>query len=93
MAKFLQINLHWAEAAQDLLYQTAKEQEVSILLVSEQYTNQDNSGWHSDNRGDTAIHILPRANTQVSSTERGNGYIRCLLDSTAVYSWTTWRKA
>ena len=48
MAKFLQINLHWTEAAQDLLYQTAEEQEASILLVSEQYRNPDNGGWHSD---------------------------------------------
>ena len=86
MAKFLQINLHRAEAAHDLLYQTAKEQEASILFVSEKYRNPDNSGWHSDNRGDAAIHVLPRVNTQVSSTERGNGYIRCVLDCTAVYS-------
>ena len=86
MAKFLQINLHRAEAAQDLLYQTAKEQEASILLVSEQYRNPDNSGWHSDNRGDAAIHVLRKVNTKVSSKERGNGYIRCLLDGTAVYS-------
>ena len=63
MAKFLQINLHRAEAAQDLLCQTAKEQEASILFVSEPYRNPDNSGWHSDNRGDAAIHVLPRAHT------------------------------
>ena len=69
MAKYLQINLHRAEATQDLQYQTAEEQEASILLVSEQYRNPDNSGWHSDNRGDAAIHVLPRVNTQVNSTE------------------------
>ena len=54
--------------------------------MSEQYRNPDNSGWHSDNRGDAAIHVLPRANTQVSSTERGNRYVRCVLDGFAVYS-------
>ena len=86
MAKFIQINLHQSKAAQELLYQTVKEQEASILLVSEQYRNRDNSGWHSDNRGDAAIHVLPRANMQVTSTERGNGYVRCVLDGTAVYS-------
>ena len=86
MAKFLQINLHLAEAAQDLLYKTAKEQEASILVVSQQYRNPDNSGWHSDNWGDAAIHVLPRVNTQVSSRERGNGYIRFVLDDTAVYT-------
>ena len=86
MAKFIQINLHQSQAAQDLLYQTAKEQEASIILVSVQYSNPNNSGWHSDNRGDAAIHVLPRANTQVSSTERGNGYIRCVLNGTTVYS-------
>ena len=32
MVKFLQINLHRAEAAQDLLYQSTKEQEASIPL-------------------------------------------------------------
>ena len=36
--------------------------------------------------GDTAIYVLPRANTQVSSTERGNGYIRYVLGGTEVYS-------
>ena len=86
MDKILQINLHQSQAAQDLLYQTAKEQEASILLISKQYKNPDNSGWHSDKRGDAAIHVLPRANMQESSTERGNGYVRCVLDGTAVYS-------
>ena len=60
MAKFLQINFNRAEATQDLLNQTAKEQEARILLVSEKYRNPDNSGWHSYNRGDAAIHVLPR---------------------------------
>ena len=64
----------------------AKEQEASILLVSEQYRNPDNSGWHSDNRGEAAIDVLPRVNTQVSSTERGNEYIRYVPNGTAVYS-------
>ena len=86
MAKFIQINLHQSQAAQDLLYQTAEEQEASILLVSKQYRNPDNSSWHSDNRGDEAIHVLPRAKTRVSSSERENGYIRYVLDGTAVYS-------
>ena len=70
MAKFIQINLHQSEAAQDLLYQTAKEQEASILLVSEEYRNPDNSGWHLDNRGDAAIHVLPRAKTGKLNRER-----------------------
>ena len=69
MVKFIQINLHQSAAAQNLLYQTAKEQEASILFVSEQYRNPDNSGWHSDNMGDAVIHVLPRADTQVSLTE------------------------
>ena len=46
----------------------------------------NNTSWHSDNRGDAAIYILPRANIQVNSTEKGNGYIRCVLNDTAVYS-------
>ena len=69
-----------------MLYQTAKEKEASILFVSEQFRNPDNSGWHSDIRDDAANHVLPRANRQVSSTERGNRYIRYVLDGTAVYS-------
>ena len=40
----------------------------------------------SVNRGDAAIHVLPGANAQVNSTENRNGYIRCVLDDTAVYS-------
>ena len=86
MAKFIQINLDGAEATQVLLYPTANEHEAGILLIYEQYRNTDNTGWHSDNRGDAAIHLLPRANIQVNSTDKGNGYIQCVLDGTAVYS-------
>ena len=86
MAKFIQINVHGTQAAQVLLYQTTKEHEAGILLISEQYRNPDNIGWHLDNRSNAAIHILPWANMQVNSIEEGNGYIRCMLDSTSVYS-------
>ena len=74
------------QTAQDLLNQTAKEHEAGILLVSEPYTNPENTDWYSDNCGDAAMHILPRANMQVNSTEKENGYIRGMLDGTAVYS-------
>ena len=86
MAKFIQINFHGAQPAQDLLYQTAKEYEAGILLISEQYRNPDHIAWHLDNCGNTTIHVLPGTNTQVNSTEKGNGYIRCVLDGTAVYT-------
>ena len=75
----MQINLHVAQTTQDLLYQMGKEGEAGLLLISGQYENPDNIGWHSDNRGDAAIHVLPGTNTQVNS-ENGNGYIRCVLD-------------
>ena len=48
MAKFIQINLHGTQAAQDLFYKTAKEHKAGILLISEQYRNPDNTDWHSD---------------------------------------------
>ena len=83
MGKFIQINLHGAQAAEDLLFQTAKEHKAGILLISEQYRNPDNIGWYSDKCGDAFIHILPRDNMQVNSTEKGNGYIRSELDGTA----------
>ena len=75
MAKFIQINLHGAQDAQDLIYQMTEEHEAGILLISEQSKNPNNIGWHSDNRGNAFIHILPWANIQVNTTEKGSGYI------------------
>lgn len=86
MVRFIQINLNRSPAAQDMMFQTAIERNVDMLLISEQNKRSENRGWLTDRRNDAAILILPRARETAKMIERGNGYIRCVIGDTAVYS-------
>ena len=68
------MNLNWIQAQQDLLYQTAKEQETGMLLIYE-HTETLTTVAGTRTIGVT-FHIQHGANTQVNSAEKGNGYIR-----------------
>lgn len=54
MNKFIQINLNNCKATQDLLCQTAKEEEKDVIFISE-YNKAGEQNWYGDNSGKTAI--------------------------------------
>ena len=39
--KVIKINLNYFETAQDLLFQTVREEKVNVVLVADQYRNLD----------------------------------------------------
>lgn len=58
MNQFLQINLHCAKAAQDLMCQYAAEEAIDYIFVSE-YNNLGNQHWYPDSTGKAAIVCNP----------------------------------
>ncbi|XP_066907687.1 uncharacterized protein [Halyomorpha halys] len=46
--RILQFNLNHCEAAQDLLYQTVREQHTDVTILCEQYKHLDGNSWVSD---------------------------------------------
>lgn len=54
MTKFLQINLNCCKAAQDLMHQSASENDVDFIFVSE-YNSLGGNHWYPDSNGKSAI--------------------------------------
>lgn len=54
MVRFIQINLNHCTGAQSLLAETAREENVDVLLVTEQHRN-EGANWYSDRSGRAAI--------------------------------------
>ena len=53
--KVIQINLNHCEAAQDLLFQSAREEKVDVVIVADQYRNFDSLSWKTDAVNSVAI--------------------------------------
>ena len=51
----IQINLNRYEAAQDLLFQTVREEKVDVDIVADQYRNLDELSWKTDAASTAAI--------------------------------------
>lgn len=59
MIKVLQINVRNCRAAQDLVCATADQEQVDVVLLSEQYGHRnDEDGWFSDQGGLSAVVIV-----------------------------------
>ncbi|XP_066901739.1 uncharacterized protein [Halyomorpha halys] len=65
--RILQLNLNHCEVAQDLLYQTVREQPIEVAILCEQYKNLDDNSWVSDVSGKGAIWAC---NSQAEQTRR-----------------------
>lgn len=70
----LQVNINRCQVAQELLCQTAREKDIDIVLVSEQYRNLER-GWFSDATSSAAI-FVPTGNVSATkiSGPRGEGW-------------------
>lgn len=84
MNQFLQINLHCAKAAQDLMCQYAAEEAIDYIFVSE-YNNLGNQHWYPDNTGKAAIVCNP-SNTITDIGQSENGFRWIEVDGMTLYS-------
>jgi hypothetical protein len=75
----LQCNLGRSRRAQDLLFQTIRENEVALSVVAEPYRVLDSPNWVGDLDGTTAINWTTTTTTTTVAPgallERGNGYV------------------
>ena len=55
--RLIQINLFHCKAAQDLLVQRVKEEDIEVAIISEHYRVPRNSTWITDGSGTAAIWI------------------------------------
>jgi len=85
MNNFLQINLHCAKAAQDLMCQYAIEESIDYIFVSE-YNNLGNKHWYPDSSGKAAIVCNPSSTvTDTGQSEIGFRWIE--VDNMTLYSY------
>lgn len=63
--KVLQINLGHCQAAQDLMFQVAREKCADLVLVSEQYRDCP-SHWYCDSTGMAAIYLPPATGARIT---------------------------
>ena len=84
--KVLQINLGHCRAAQDLMFQVAKEMRADVVIVSEQYAN-CSADWYSDATGRAAIYVPSR---DIAVTKRmvtgGDGWVWIEIGGRRIYS-------
>lgn len=84
--KIIQVNLNHCEAAQSLLHQTALEEKVDVIVISEQYKNEDSVLWQSDTTGTSAIWTANGlAQQHITSSSKG-GFVRSVIGDLAIYS-------
>ena len=84
--RFLQLNLNHCEAAQCLLKKTVIELKVDVVLLSEQYKNDDSLAWFSDTTGSAAIWSLTGQPLKESKTIQNGGFAKANICGIAVYS-------
>lgn len=84
MIHFLQINLHCSKAAQDLMYQSAAEDEIDYIFASE-YNAVGAQHWYPDSSGKAAI--LCHQNRLINNAGQGeNGFRWVESEGITLYS-------
>lgn len=76
MTKLLQINMHRAKEADDLLQQIVYELSADIVIISEQYSKRTSGFWLEDDSGTAAIWIPDARLISPENNSKGNGFVR-----------------
>lgn len=78
MFNFLQINLGVCRLAQDLMHQTAKQNNIDYILVSEQYRNgTEDQGWYGDSSGKAEVVVTKQTTLEIAGpVEEGFRWIQ-----------------
>ncbi|XP_066904559.1 uncharacterized protein [Halyomorpha halys] len=83
--RILQLNLNHCEAAQDLLYQTVREQHIDVAILCEQYENLDGNLWVSDVSG-KAIWACNSQAIQEVNTASHSGFVWANINDVYIFS-------
>lgn len=84
--KVLQINLHRSEVAMELLKQRVQENNVDIVIISEQNRNFQNNNWVSDKDDGAAIWACGHQGFEEIADKTNVGFVRCKINGIHVYS-------
>ncbi|XP_066906401.1 uncharacterized protein [Halyomorpha halys] len=85
--RILQLNLNHCEAAQDLLYQTVREQHIDVAILSEQYKNLDSNSWVSDVSGKAAVWACNSQAIQEVNTTLHSGFVWVKINDMYIFSY------
>ncbi|XP_066906400.1 uncharacterized protein [Halyomorpha halys] len=84
--RILQLNLNHCEAAQDLLYQTVREQHIDVAILSEQYKNRDGNSWVSDVSGKAAVWACNSQAIQEVNNTLHSGFVWAKINDVYIFS-------
>ncbi|XP_060665478.1 uncharacterized protein LOC132797741 [Drosophila nasuta] len=84
--KIMQLNLNHCAAAQDLLLESIRENEVDVCVLSEPFRPGFGADWTCDHTGKAAIWVCGRNPHQFGHQQADGGFVRALVGSVWVYS-------
>ena len=84
--KVIQINLNHCEAAQDLLTQTVREENVDVVIVADQYRNVDALSWKTDATSSVAIWACGKHPVQEVMKNPEETFVRVKISGIYFYS-------
>ncbi|KAH8403534.1 hypothetical protein KR215_008557, partial [Drosophila sulfurigaster] len=84
--KIMQLNLNHCAAAQDLLLESIRENEVDVCVLSEPFRPGFGADWTCDHTGKAAIWVCGRNPQQFGHQQADGGFVRALVGSVWVYS-------
>ncbi|XP_066906359.1 uncharacterized protein, partial [Halyomorpha halys] len=73
-------------AAQDLLYQTLREQHIDVAILCEQYKNLDGNSWVSDVSGKAAVWACNSQPIQEVNTTFHSGFVWVKINDMYIFS-------
>lgn len=83
--RYVQTNLNHCRAAQDLLAEFIRAEDIAVALVSEPHGG-SLAGWHYDSTGRAAVGVF-RSGLTLGDVETGDGYVAASVGgSTRVFS-------
>lgn len=71
----MQGNIHRSKTAREILSQLCLERNIDLLIISEQYQNENNSNWFSDTLGTAAIWIKNPSKFIIKDYGAGEGFV------------------
>lgn len=86
MLRFLQLNLNHCEAAQSLLAQTIRENNIDVALISEQYKTISSNKWVQDKTGKAAVWVCGSIALERKQSCMQEGFAYAQINKIHLYS-------
>lgn len=84
--RLLQVNLRRSSAAQSLVFQTARDEDIDILLLTEPYKKTNQKNWFEDNTSRAAIVVCNQEMNLRKSESSDKGYVWAETNTARIYS-------